>query len=427
MSLGKHLTIDFSPMKKYRDFRLLWSAGFISNFGSQITYVALPFQIKLLTNSYLAVGAMGAVEIIPLIIFGLYGGVLADRVDRKKMIWVTELGAMAMTGILLGNSLLHKPHLLVLYFVAAGFACFDGLQRPSQNAILPRVVDHDDLPSANALMSIRWQFGVITGPALAGILIASAGVSAGFMVDIASFAISLSLLWRVRSVIPANRSEAATLASLVEGVKYAASRRDLMGTYVVDLSAMFFAMPNALFPFWADHLHARWALGMFYAAGTVGAILVTMTSGWMRSYPHHGRAVLLAAIGWGVAITLAGVTNSLAVTIFFLAMAGASDQYSALFRSAIWNQSIPDHLRGRLSGIELLSYSVGPLGGQLRAGTVAAWTNLRTSVISGGLLCIGMIGISASFFPEFRKYDVRTNKFAAEVLNLAEKSKKSES
>jgi len=345
----------------------------------------------------------------------------------KKMIWATELGAMTMTGALLANSLLHKPHLLVLYFVAAGFACFDGLQRPSQNAILPRVVDHEDLPSANALMSIRWQFGVITGPAIAGILIASAGVSAGFMVDIASFAISLALLWRVRSVIPSNRSEAATLASLVEGVKYAASRRDLMGTYVVDLSAMFFAMPNALFPFWADHMHARWALGAFYAAGTVGAIAVTMTSGWMRNYPHHGRAVLFAAIGWGVAITLAGVSNSLPLTIFFLAAAGASDQYSALFRSAIWNQSIPDYLRGRLSGIELLSYSVGPLGGQLRAGTVAAWTNLRTSVVSGGLLCIGMIGISANFFPEFRKYDVRTNKFAAEVRKLAEKSKKSES
>jgi len=179
-------------------------------------------------------------------------------------------------------------------------------------------------------------------------------------------------------------------------------------------------MPNALFPFWAEHLHANWSLGLFYAAGTIGSIAVTLTSGWIRTYRFHGRAVMWAALGWGVAISLAGATTSLPLTILFLGIAGASDMVSALARSAIWNQSIPDEYRGRLAGIELLSYSVGPLGGQLRAGTMAAVTSLRTSVVSGGLLCIGFVAFAAKFLPEFRKYDVETNEFAVRERKIRE-------
>ncbi len=394
-----------------------------------ITYVALPFQIKELTNSYIAVGLMGAVELIPLIIFGLYGGVLADRVDRRKMILITEFALMIMTFSLFINTQLAKPSLIWIYIVAGSFAALDGLQRPSADAILPRLVGHDDLPSASALMSLRWQTGVITGPALAGILLATTGIGTAYLVDVITFAVSLLFIARVKSVKPTNTESAPTLSAMVEGIKYATSRKDLLGTYLVDLAAMFFAMPNALFPFWADQLNATWALGLFYAAGTVGSVLVTLTSGWIKNYHHHGRAVFLAALGWGAAIALAGTTNSLALILLFLALAGASDMVSALFRGAIWNQSIPDELRGRLAGIELLSYSVGPLGGQMRAGTFAAVTNLRTSVISGGLLCIGFVSIAAGALPKFRKYDARTNEFAveqrkirAENANLAKNS-----
>jgi MFS family permease len=388
-----------------------------------ITYVSMPFQIKQLTDSYLAVGLMGLVEIVPLIIFGLYGGVLADHVDRKKMIWATEFAALALTSILLINSLIPNPKLWVLYLVGGLFAAVDGLQRPSADAILPRLVGHDDLPSASALMSLRWQFGVITGPALAGVLIATAGVKAGFTVDVITYLLSLILLARVKSVKPMKESEKPTFSSVVDGIKYATSRKDLMGTYLVDLAAMFFAMPNALFPFWAEHLNATWALGFFYAAGTVGAFAVTFTSGWIKNYTRHGYAVMVAALGWGLAITLAGVANSLWLVLLFLALAGASDQVSALFRSAIWNQSISDDYRGRLASIELLSYSVGPLGGQTRAGLVAERTSLRTSVISGGLLCIGFVSLFATMLPEFRKYDSKTNKYA---VSEAKKRKNSQ-
>ena len=419
--------MDISPLRKYPDFRRLWTSGLISYFGSMITYVALPFQIKELTNSYIAVGLIGAVELVPLIIFGLYGGVLADKVDRRKMILYTEIALALMTFSLFINSQLDNPSLIWIYVVAGTFAALDGLQRPSADAILPRLVGHDDLPAASALMSLRWQTGVIAGPALAGILLATAGTGTAYLVDVVTFVISILFVLRVKSVKPFEKNLAPTISAMREGIKYAASRKDLMGTYLVDLAAMFFAMPTALFPFWADQLDANWALGLFYAAGTIGSVIVTLTSGWIKNYHHHGRAVFLAAIGWGAAITLAGTTDSLFLIIFFLALAGASDMVSALFRGAIWNQSIPDELRGRLAGIELLSYSVGPLGGQMRAGTFAAVTNLKTSVISGGLLCIGFVSIAAAALPKFRNYDARTNEFAVEQRKLrAENAKNSE-
>ena len=419
--------MDISPLRKYPDFRRLWTSGLISYLGSMITYVALPFQIKELTNSYIAVGLIGAVELVPLIIFGLYGGVLADKVDRRKMILYTEIALALMTFSLFINSQLDNPSLIWIYVVAGTFAALDGLQRPSADAILPRLVGHDDLPAASALMSLRWQTGVIAGPALAGILLATAGTGTAYLVDVATFVISILFVLRVKSVKPFEKNLAPTISAMREGIKYAASRKDLMGTYLVDLAAMFFAMPTALFPFWADQLDAEWALGLFYAAGTIGSVIVTLTSGWIKNYHHHGRAVFLAAIGWGAAITLAGTTDSLFLIIFFLALAGASDMVSALFRGAIWNQSIPDELRGRLAGIELLSYSVGPLGGQMRAGTFAAVTNLKTSVISGGLLCIGFVSIAAAALPKFRNYDARTNEFAVEQRKLrAENAKNSE-
>jgi len=420
----RKFAIDLTPLKKYRDFRLLWSAGLFSYFGSMITFVALPFQVKELTNSYWAVGLIGAVEIIPLIIFGLYGGVLADYVDRKKMIWLTEFGTLVATAVLLLNSLREKPSVILIFAIAAIFAALSGLKRPSQDAILPRLVNHDDLPSASALMSLRWQFGGIVGPSAGGIIIASYGAGMGYFVDCCTFIISLALLWRVRSVPPLGKTTPPSVAALMEGIRYAYNRKDLLGTYVVDLAAMFFAMPMALFPFWADAIGAPYALGFFYSSITIGAVLVTLLSGWMRNYPHHGRAVVIGALGWGVAIVVAGSTDSLTLVIASLIIAGAFDQVSALFRGFIWNQSIPDELRGRLAGIEMLSYLLGPLGGQARAGGMAAMTSLRTSIVGGGLLCIGFVAAISSIMPKFRNYDVRTNDFAVEQAKIRQNREK---
>jgi len=409
--------IDLTPLKKYRELRLLFTSGVITRLGSMVTYVALPFQIKDLTNSYIAVGLMGAAQIIPLILFSLYGGVLADSLDRKKMIFITEFGSLALSTLLLANSMLAKPHVILLYFVAASFTALDGLQTPSLSAIVPRIVDHGDMPSVTALMGSRWQVGAVFAPALGGIMISTMGVKSAYFMDVVTYILSLVLIFRMKPVPPGEKATPASLSSLIDGVKYALRRPDLMGTYIIDFAAMFFAMPNALFPFWADHIHARWALGLFYSAGFVGAIIVTLTSGWMKSYPFHGRAVTYAALGWAAAIALAATTNNLWIVLFFLAVAGASDQVSAMMRGNIWNQSIADEYRGRLAGIELLSYAVGPMSGQLRAGTMAAWTTLRISVGGGGLMCLGFVALTAKLMPDFLKYDVRTNKYAQEKRN----------
>jgi hypothetical protein len=324
--------IDLTPLKKYPDFRNLWSAGLITYLGSMITYVAVPFQIKELTNSYIAVGLSGIVEIVPLIIFGLYGGVLADYVDRKRMIWITEFTSLLLVAILLVNSFMPEPNLVLIYVTVGLFAAVNGLQRPSMDAILPRLVAHADLPAASALMSLRWQVGVVVGPTIGGLLISTFSISVGYIADMATFLISLAFLTRVRKVPTSPEAEKPSLAGLIEGVRYAFNRQDLLGTYLIDLAAMFFAMPTALIPFWADQLGAPWALGLLYAAGTVGSIAVTLTSGWIKRYRFHGRAIILAALGWGAAIAIAGLSNSLILVLIFLAAAGAADMVSALFR-----------------------------------------------------------------------------------------------
>ena len=399
----------------------MWAAGLISYFGSMITYVAVPFQIKELTDSYVAVAISGLVEIVPLVIFGLYGGVLADALDRKKLIWVTEALSLLFTGMLLINSMMDSPNLLLIYIVSGLFAATSGLRQPAMQAALPRLVDHEDMTAAAALMSLRWQVGVIVGPAIGGILISTYSVAVGYAADIATFVISIALIAFMKKIPPSHEAEAPSLSALIDGVKYAFSRKDLLGTYLIDLAAMFFAMPTALIPFWADQLGAPWALGLLYAAGTIGSIAITLTSGWTKNVHFYGRAIMWAAIGWGVAIALSGATNYLWLVLLFLTLAGASDMISALFRSAMWNQTIPDNLRGRLAGIELLSYSLGPLAGQMRAASMAAVTTLSISVTSGGIICVIVVVLLASFLPDFRKFDIRTNKFALENQKMAEK------
>ena len=413
--------IDLAPLRKSKDFSLLWAAGLISYFGSMITYVAVPFQIKELTDSYVAVAISGLVEIVPLVIFGLYGGVLADALDRKKLIWVTEALSLLFTGMLLINSMMDSPNLLLIYIVSGLFAATSGLRQPAMQAALPRLVDHEDMTAAAALMSLRWQVGVIVGPAIGGILISTYSVAVGYAADIATFVISIALIAFMKKIPPSHEAEAPSLSALIDGVKYAFSRKDLLGTYLIDLAAMFFAMPTALIPFWADQLGAPWALGLLYAAGTIGSIAITLTSGWTKNVHFYGRAIMWAAIGWGVAIALSGATNYLWLVLLFLTLAGASDMISALFRSAMWNQTIPDNLRGRLAGIELLSYSLGPLAGQMRAASMAAVTTLSISVTSGGIICVIVVVLLASFLPDFRKFDIRTNKFALENQKMAEK------
>ncbi|MED7823644.1 MFS transporter [Streptomyces chiangmaiensis] len=418
---------DLAPWHASADFRRLWLAGLISNFGTFLTFVAVPVQVKDLTGSAAAVGAIGAVELVPLIVFGLYGGALADAHDKRKLILSTEAGQGLLSAVLLLNALLPEPAVWPLYLVAALASALGALQRPALDSLIPRIVAHEHLPAAALLNSLRWTVGGVAGPALAGVVVAYAGLGAAYGADVLTFVVSVVLCLRLAAspaALPHSRLRSSgetpmaakpSLRSIAQGARYAWSRKELLGTYVVDLAAMFFAMPLAVLPFLADELHAEWSLGLLYAAVPAGSLLVSLTGGWTSRIHRHGRAVVLAAAGWGLAIAAAGIARNVWLVLFFLALAGGFDMVSGIFRGAMWNQTIPDELRGRLAGIELLSYSVGPQLGQVRSGGMAAWRGVRTSVWSGGLLCTAAVALLALRLPGLMRYDVRTNEHAVRL------------
>ncbi|MEF9882598.1 MFS transporter [Streptomyces sp. P9-A4] len=400
---------DLAPWRASADFRLLWVQGLVTYFSSAMAMIALPLQIKELTGSPLAVGAMGAVELVPLVVFGLYGGALADAVDRRKVILATEAGLGLLALVLLLNALLPVPMLWPLYVVAAGVSALAGLQRPALDSLLARIVPHEHQTAAAALNSLRWQMGSIAGPALAGLVVAYAGHAPAYGVTIAGFAVSVLLCRRLSPAPPAHDAEKPSLRGIAEGARYAWSRPVLLGTYAIDLAAMFFAFPNTIFPFLADELDADWSLGLMYAAGSVGSLVLGLTSGWTSKVRRHGLLVVGGAAGWGLAIAAAGWFGNVWPVLLCLAFAGAGDMLSGLGRATIWNQTIPEELRGRLAGIEVLSYSVGPQLGQVRAGVMAGWTGTRSAVWTGGVACVASVGLLCLALPKLLTYDSDTD------------------
>ncbi|MFI2213713.1 MFS transporter [Streptomyces sp. NPDC020141] len=403
---------DLSPWRSSADFRLLWVQGLIAHFGSAMAMIALPLQIKDLTGSPLAVGAMGAVELVPLIVFGLYGGALADAVDRRKLIIATEAGLGLLAVILMVNALLPEPLLWPLYVVAAGVSAMAGLQRPALDAMLARIVPHDQLTAAAALNNLRWQLGGIAGPSAAGLVVAYSGHATAYGITLLGFAVSVLMCLRLAPAPPAHDAEKPSLRGIVEGARYAWSRPVLMGTYAIDLVAMIFAFPIAIFPFLADDLNAPWSLGLMFAAISVGSVLLSAMSGWTTRVRRHGLLVIYGAGAWGLGIAAAGWFDSVWLVLVALAVAGAGDTLSGLGRMTIWNQTIPDELRGRLAGIEVLSYSVGPQLGQVRSGAMAGWTGTRAAIWSGGVVCIAGVLLMAAALPKLVRYDSDTDEDA---------------
>lgn len=410
--LAAQLSVDLSPWRGSRDFRLLWSAGAITIVGSYLTLVAVPLQLKQLTGSSLAVGLIGAVELVPLIVCGLWGGALADALDRRRLVLHNEVAQGVCAALLLANALLPHPMLWPLYVIAALSSAFGAIQRPSLDAMTQQIVPHDHLTAAASLNSLRWNVGAIAAPALAGLIATTVGVSVAYGLDAATFVVSVLLLYRLRPVPPSAGAEKPSVRAILDGLRYARSRPELLGTYAVDLAAMFFAMPTALFPFLADRLHADWSLGLMYGSFAVGALVVTLTSRWASRVHRHGRMVVWSAMGWGVAIAGAGLSGDVWLVLLCLAAAGGADMVSGLFRSTMWNGSIPDELRGRLAGVELLSYSAGPQLGQVRAGGTASLIGVRGSIWVGGLACVAAVGALAVSLPALMRYDARTNPHA---------------
>jgi MFS family permease len=400
------LTIDLTPLKVSHDYRLLFIGQFVSGFGSAISYVVLPWQMYQLTKSSFAVGMLGIVEFVPMFLAAFIGGALADYIDRRRLIFLSEFGLTICCAILVANSLLVKPQAWVLFLIAAVFAGLNGIHRPALEALTPRLVDPQQLPAVSALSIMRYNFNFIIGPAVAGVIAASLGAAVAFAIDAATFIISIVTLFLIRSIPVPVDADRPSLRSVIEGLKYARSRQELLGTYLIDLNAMFFGMPMALFPALAESFGGV-SVGLFYSMPAVGSMALTFTSGWTRRIHRHGLAVTIAATVWGLAIIAFGMSSKLWLALLFLAMAGAADCVSGLFRMTIWNQTIPDHLRGRLAGIEMISYTAGPYLGNGEAGLVASLFGLRAAVVSGGVLCVVGSGLLALLLPAFLRYDGR--------------------
>ena len=407
LRLVKAVALDITPLTTSRDFRLLFIGQAFSYFGSMMRFAILPWQVYELTNSSFAVGMLGLVEFVPMFFTAFIGGALADYIDRKRLIWLTETGMALTAGILIFNSLLPQPRVWIIYVVAALFAGLNGLQRPAREAIVPRIVPPEQMTAVAALNSLRFSFGMIVGASFGGIIAVKFGTALAYSIDCITFVISLITILMIRATPPPPDADRPSWQSIKEGLRYAKSRQELMGTYLIDLNAMFFGMPMALFPAIAVSYGKPESVGFLYAAPAVGTFFISLFSRMFGRVNRHGLAITISAGIWGVAIIIFGFSNSLWVGLFFLAIAGAADAVSGLYRMTVWNQSIPDHLRGRLAGIEMISYMTGPYLGNAEAGIVATIFNLRTSIVSGGVLCVAGTLALAVVLPKFLRYDAR--------------------
>jgi MFS family permease len=406
------MRIDTTPLGS-RDFRLLFFAGTVFYLGAMVSYVAIPYQIYTLTGSNFAVGAIGLVELVPLVVFGLYGGALADHVDRRKLLIWTGVAQAGFTVVLAVNAFLDDPNVPLIFVVAAFLASSSSLQRPSREALMPRTVRHDQITAGNALTSLGMQVGVLVGPALGGLLIAFVGIGWCFVVDICGLVVATLLYIAMRPYPHRAETTPPSLAGIGEGVRYALKRRDLLGTYLVDIAAMFLAMPVVLFPALAEEVFEKpEILGLLYSAETVGALLATALSGWTGRIHHHGRAIVIAAAAYGGCVGIAGLMPSVWLMLLFFMLSGAADMISGVFRGTVWNQTIPENMRGRLAGIEMLSYSIGPLSGQVRAGVTADLWSVRGAIVSGGFACVAGVTVTALALRDFWSYDERTDPYA---------------
>nr|AIA16994.1 Transmembrane secretion effector [uncultured bacterium] len=410
--------INFSIFRRNRNFALLYIGQFVSLFGTMITGVALPYQIYTLTHSTLMVGLLSLCQLIPLVFTALLGGVFADRYHRRRLLMIAETMLVMGCGLLAWNAHLAEPHLWIIFAAAMFMSAFTGLHRPALESIVQQLVAKADFPVVGSLGTFKSSVCMIAGPAIGGVIIASAGVVITYVVDCLTFAVSLTTLLLMTHIpkpvltVPDDSAWTSLKASLL----YAKSRQELLGTYFVDFVAMIFGMPTALFPAIAMSFGGAKTLGLLYAAPAVGALIVSLFSGWAKDVKRHGAAVAISAVLWGVSIIFFGLSTHLTAALIFLAFAGGFDAVSGIFRSVMWNQTIPIALRGRMAGIEMISYISGPRLGDTEAGLMAAAFGITFSVISGGVLCVLGVGICCWYLPKFWHYEAKEFASTDEVV-----------
>ena len=400
--------MDFRPLR-HPDIRRLWLGLFISRIGSAATFIAVPFHVYERTGSSLIVGLLGLAEAVPLVFSALLGGALADALDRRRLIIGGELslmfGALALAAI--GAS--DRVPVPAIFAVVVLLSIIDGIQRPALEASFARIVAHDEVGALARLNQLRWSMAFLVGMLIGGVLIDVFGVTAVYLVDAATVLPALALFLGVVSTPRRENIEPIGLGSIRTGLRYARSRQELLGTYVVDVVATFFGMPLALLPAFSKQFGDARAYGLLSAAPVIGAGLASLTTGWVARVHRHGRAISLAAVAWGAGVVGMGLSPTLLTAFGCFVFAGAADAVSGVFRQTIWNQTIPDDVRGRMAGIEMVSYSIGPTLGGVESGVAARLFGVAGGIVSGGVACsVGSLAVGRGL-RDFWCYDDRTN------------------
>jgi len=402
-------TLDLTPLRVSVPYRRLVIGEAVSVLGTQVTIVAVPLQVYAQTRSSAAVGLVGLAGLLPLIVFGLYGGAIADAVDRRKLVLFTTSAQLLLAVVLVAQAVAGLGSTLLLYAVVAGQAAMFAIDSPARQAFVPRLLPTELLPAANALKQVEFNLGVTVGPLLAGLLVARFGYSAAYGLDVLTFLAALVAVTGLPAMPPAGGGRRAGTASVLEGLAFLRSRQVLMMTFVVDLVAMVFAMPRALFPALSEQVYGggEQTAGLLYSALAAGALLGALFSGWLGRIHRHGVAVLVAIVAWGLSVTLFGLTDVLWLAVLFLAAAGLSDMVSAVFRTAILQAAAPDEMRGRLGGVFIVVVAGGPRLGDARAGGGAELVGLQGSSVIGGLTVVAVTAAIALGAKGFRSYDAR--------------------
>ena len=406
----RRLAVDFTPLRASRDLRLLIGGNLVTALGTQIALVALPYQVYTETQSAFLTGLLGAVELVPLVAMSLLGGALADRTDRRRLLLGVQVGVATAATLLAVLSYSGEPPLWTLYVLGGALAGFGAVQSLVRGAIVPNVVAPEHLRSALALSFGLNQVMYVVGPAVGGIIIGVAGVGTAYVIDAVT---CLAMVFAALALSPqppigADLQDRPSIrGSIGEGLRYVRSSQALTGSFAIDLMAMTFGMPRALFPVLAVSVYDAGpeGTGLLFAAVSAGAVVAALTTGWLAHARFLGRIVLWAVAAWGLAIALAGFAGSLWLAAVCLALAGAADSVSAVCRTTINQTVTPDHMRGRMSSVFMLVVTSGPRLGDVESGTVAGIAGPRFSVVSGGLACLAGVAVVAALFPALAKYD----------------------
>jgi MFS family permease len=400
--------VDVTPLKVSRDFRRLFVGRSVSDFGDEIVAVVIPFQVYEITGSTLAVGLLGLVELVPVFVFPILGGAFADALERRRLTIATHAILALMSAGMAVNAFLDEPLLWPLYvfaFISAGLYTFN---RPALDTWPARLLDRELLPSANALEAGFGTLDSMLGPVAAGILLATIAPGGAFVFDALTFLVVIAQIVRMRPSPPSDEENEVSWEAIKDGFRFLKGKRTIQSVFLADLNAMVFGFPIALFPAVAERLGGgEVALGLLYAAPAAGAVLATMLSGRARHVRRQGRAILLAVAVWGAAIVVFGFSDALWLSLAMLAVAGAGDMVSGIYRATILQTAVEDRLRGRLDGIGMAVWATGPSLGNVESGVVASLTTVPFSIVSGGVLTIAGVGLLRWFAPGFWRYDAR--------------------